>query len=65
MAINLRRRRALRIRLQFDERILHEIRSPDLAQELAIGRSASCAWRVPPEDTGVGSQHANLVRQGA
>ena len=64
MAINLRRRRALRIRLQFDERILHEIRSPDLAQELAIGRSASCAWRVPPEDIGVGSQHATLVRQG-
>ena len=54
----------LQIRLQHNDRVIHEICASDLAQEIEIGRSSACGWRVPVEDTVSSSHHAVLTRQG-
>jgi len=52
------------IRLEYNGRIIHEISSAAIADELVIGRSHTCAWPVPKEDAVASSQHASLFRKG-
>ncbi len=52
------------IRLEFKGRIVHEISSGAISGEILIGRSHSCAWPVPKEDTVSSSRHAALFVKG-
>ncbi|MEI6148988.1 MAG: FHA domain-containing protein, partial [bacterium] len=52
------------IRLEHNGRIVHEIKSGDIAGELTIGRSHTCTWPVPKEDTVSSSRHACLFLKG-
>lgn len=52
------------IRLEHNGRIVHEIKSDDISGELTIGRSHSCTWPVPKEDTVASSRHACLFLKG-
>ena len=52
------------IRLEFNGRIIHEISSGAISGEILIGRSRSCAWPVPKEDTVSSSRHAALFVKG-
>jgi pSer/pThr/pTyr-binding forkhead associated (FHA) protein len=54
----------LRIRLQYNDKVLSEISAGEISLEIEIGRSSSCTWRVPHEDALISSHHAVLVRQG-
>ena len=54
----------LRIQLQYYDKVLNKISAGEISSEIEIGRSSSCAWRVPPEDALISSHHAVLVRQG-
>jgi pSer/pThr/pTyr-binding forkhead associated (FHA) protein len=52
------------IRLEHNNRIVHEVASADMSGEIVIGRSSGCAWPVPKEDTVTSSRHAALARKG-
>jgi pSer/pThr/pTyr-binding forkhead associated (FHA) protein len=52
------------IRLEHNGRIVHEIKSGELSGELTIGRSHTCTWPVPKEDTVASSRHACLFLKG-
>ncbi|MDD4102224.1 MAG: FHA domain-containing protein [Kiritimatiellae bacterium] len=52
------------IRLEFNGRIIHEISSGAISGEILIGRSHSCTWPVPKEDTVSSSRHAALFVKG-
>ena len=52
------------IRLEHNGRIVHEIKSGDISGELTIGRSHTCTWAVPKEDTVSSSRHACLSLKG-
>ena len=52
------------IRLQYNGKVIWESRDADIAQDIEIGRSSACAWRVPPEDEVISRQHAVLQRKG-
>lgn len=52
------------IRLEYNGRIVHEIKSDDIKGELTIGRSQTCTWPVPKEDTVASSRHACLFLKG-
>ena len=52
------------IRLEHNGRIIHEISSGTMEKEIVIGRSHTCTWPVPREDTVASSQHAALFRKG-
>lgn len=54
----------LRLRFQCNDRVIVEVRSAEVAQEIIIGRSSTCAWRAPSEDGLISGQHAVLKRQG-
>ena len=54
----------LRIRLQYNDKVLSEISADEISLEIEISRSSSCTWRVPHEDALIGHHHAVLVRQG-
>lgn len=54
----------LRIRLKHNDKVLCEIHAGEISAEIDIGRSSSCAWRVPSEDPLISSRHAVLSRQG-
>jgi len=54
----------LRIRLKYNDKVLCEIHAGEISAEIDIGRSSSCAWRVPSEDPLISSRHAVLSRQG-
>jgi pSer/pThr/pTyr-binding forkhead associated (FHA) protein len=46
------------------DQVLSEISAVHVTSEIEIGRSSSCAWRVPPEDALISKHHAVLTRQG-
>jgi len=52
------------IQLEFNGRIIHEISSGAISGEILIGRSRSCTWPVPKEDTLSSSRHAALFVKG-
>ena len=52
------------IRLEHNGRTIHEISSVAISDEIVIGRSHTCAWPVPKEDSVSSSQHAALFRKG-
>lgn len=52
------------IRLEHNGRIIHEIGSAALSDEIVIGRSHSCTWPVPKEDALASSRHASLTLKG-
>ena len=52
------------IRLEHNGRIVHEISSVAISNEIVIGRSHSCTWPVPKEDAVSSSQHAALFLKG-
>ncbi|MFA4943754.1 MAG: FHA domain-containing protein [Lentisphaeria bacterium] len=52
------------IRLELRGRILQEIQSADVKDELLIGRGQACAWVIPKEDTVASGKHAALFRKG-
>ncbi len=52
------------IRLEHNGRIIHEIKSNEISGELTIGRSSTCTWPVPKEDTVSSSRHACLFLKG-
>jgi pSer/pThr/pTyr-binding forkhead associated (FHA) protein len=52
------------IRLEHNGRIIHETRSGAVSGEIVIGRSHSCVWPVPKEDTVSSSKHAALFPKG-
>ena len=55
---------AMLIRLEHNGRIVHEISSSAVSTEIVIGRSHSCAWPVPKEDTVSSSRHAAIFLKG-
>jgi len=55
------KRQELSLRLEYQGRILHEIRGADMPPTLLIGRSQKCAWAVPDGCTSVSGRHAMLV----
>ncbi len=52
------------IRLEHNGRIVHEISSTAVSDEIVIGRSHSCTWPVPKEDSVASSRHAALFLKG-
>ena len=52
------------IRLEHNGRIIHEISSTAISGEIVIGRSHSCTWPVPKEDSVCSSQHAAVFLKG-
>jgi len=52
------------IRLEHSGRLIEQIRSEDLTEEITIGRSKKCTWTVPPEDSVISGRHAGLTRKG-
>jgi pSer/pThr/pTyr-binding forkhead associated (FHA) protein len=52
------------IRLEHNGRIIHEISSTAISNEIVIGRSHSCTWPVPKEDTVSSSKHAAVFLKG-
>ena len=52
------------LRLEHNGRIIHELSSGAISGEIVIGRSHSCTWPVPKEDTVASSRHAALFRKG-
>lgn len=53
------------IRLEHNGRIVQEIKSNEISGELTIGRSHTCTWPVPKEDTVASSRHAALFLKGS
>ena len=56
---------AMLIRLEHNGRIIHETPSTALSGELVIGRSHTCTWPVPKEDSVASSRHAALFLKGS
>lgn len=54
----------LRLRLFYNDKVLHETNAAAITGELEIGRSSSCQWAAPPTDALISSHHAVLVRDG-
>ncbi len=52
------------IRLEYKDRVIHQISSKELSGELIIGRSAQCDWPVPKEDNLSSSKHVTLTGNG-
>jgi pSer/pThr/pTyr-binding forkhead associated (FHA) protein len=52
------------IRLEHNGRIVQEIKSEEISGELTIGRSHTCTWPVPKEDTVASSRHACVFLKG-
>lgn len=52
------------IRLEHNGKIVHEIKSDEISGELTIGRSHTCTWPVPKEDSVASSRHACLYKKG-
>lgn len=52
------------IRLEHNGRIVQEIKSEQISGELTIGRSHTCTWPVPKEDTVASSRHASIFLKG-
>ncbi len=52
------------LRLEYNGRIIHEIASSALTDEIVIGRSHGCTWPVPKEDAVASSRHVSLTRKG-
>jgi len=52
------------IRLEFKDRVIHQISSQELSGELIIGRSAHCDWPLPKEDNLCSSKHVSLTGNG-
>ncbi len=52
------------IRLEHNGRIVHEIQSGTIKGDITIGRSHTCTWPVPKEDTVASSRHACLFLKG-
>lgn len=53
------------IRLEHNGRIVHEIKSDDISGELTVGRSHTCTWPVPKDDTVASSRHLCLYKKGS
>lgn len=51
----------LNIHLEVNGRPVETIHSTDITGELTIGRSRSCDWVLPKEDSVVSSKHATLI----
>jgi len=56
--------KSMLIRLEYKDRIVHQISSKDLSGELIIGRSARCDWPMPKEDNLASSKHVSLTAKG-
>ncbi|MCK5849305.1 MAG: FHA domain-containing protein [Kiritimatiellae bacterium] len=52
------------IRLEYKGRIIHEIGTWEIHEEIQIGRGRNCAWRTNKDDAIISSCHASLVRKG-
>lgn len=52
------------IRLEHNGVHLHEADTATIAQEILIGRSSQCTWRVPADDKDVSSRHARITGKG-
>ena len=52
------------IRLELNGRLIHEISSAKISNDIVIGRSSECTWTVPAEDRSVSGQHARLFLKG-
>ena len=52
------------LRLEFNDRVVHEIDVKEMTGEIIIGRSSSCTWSVPKEDKLASSKHVSLTRKG-
>ncbi|MDT8389383.1 MAG: FHA domain-containing protein [Lentisphaeria bacterium] len=51
----------LNIHLEVNGRPVQTVHSGDITGELTIGRSHSCDWVIPKEDSVVSSKHASLI----
>ncbi|MDD2600737.1 MAG: FHA domain-containing protein [Kiritimatiellae bacterium] len=52
------------IRLEYKDRVIHQISTQEITGELVVGRSARCDWPIPKEDNLVSSRHVSLTRKG-
>lgn len=52
------------LRLEFKDRVIHQINSQEINDELIIGRSSGCTWSVPKDDNLASSKHVSLTRKG-
>ncbi len=52
------------IRLEFNDRVIHQIKAADITGEIVIGRSSSCTWSVPKEDKLASSRHLAISLRG-
>jgi len=52
------------IRLEFKDRVIHEISAKDISGELIIGRSSRCDWTMPKDDKLASSKHVSLTAKG-
>ncbi len=54
----------LRLRLFYNDKVVHETNAAAISGELEIGRCSACAWAAPADDSLISSHHAILVREG-
>ena len=52
------------IRLEYNDRVVHQISSKDLTGEIIIGRASACTWPVPREHKLASSKHVSLTCRG-
>ena len=55
----------LSFRLEFQNRVVFEMRAVEMPPEILIGRAAACDWKVPPDCKSVSGSHVKLIRSGA
>ena len=52
------------LRLEYNDRVIHEINVKEMTGEIIIGRSSACTWSVPKDDKLASSKHVSLSRKG-
>jgi pSer/pThr/pTyr-binding forkhead associated (FHA) protein len=51
------------VRLEHNNLTVYEVRSEELREEIVVGRSHECAWRVPDDDRLCSGRHAAIARR--
>lgn len=53
----------LRVKLEYETRVIQQSNGDDLADNITIGRSRECDWVVPSEDSSIGRKHVRLFKK--
>lgn len=56
-------KKELQFRLEYEGRVLFEIRESAIESDITIGRSGDCTWQIPATDRSASSRHATLTRR--